>query len=90
MVPDEEWSLGVFDTSEEALEAAKRLVDDSLRENWKPGMTPAVLFLRYQTFGDDPAIYVEGGGDGAPPFSAWTYAESRAVELCATLPTCSP
>lgn len=86
MDPDEEWTLGVFNTPEEALEAAKGLVDRSLLENLKPGMTPAVLFGYYKSFGDDPSIYVEGGGEGAPPFSAWTYAESRAVDLCATLP----
>ena len=80
MDPDEEWTLCVFDTPEDALEAAKRLVDDSLRENLKPGMTPAVLFQYYQNFGDDPSIYVEGGGEGAPNFSAWEYAEARAVE----------
>jgi hypothetical protein len=90
MDPEAEWDLGVFDTPDEALKAAKRLVDDFLHENWKSGIAPKALFQYYQSFGDDPAIYLDDGGDDAPPFSAWAYAKIRAFELCANSPAPSP
>lgn len=69
------YTLGVFDTKEEALQAAKSIVDSFLLEYYKPGTTAESLYNGYVGFGEDPW----GSGLG---FSAWTYAKQRCAEIC--------
>jgi hypothetical protein len=83
MDQDSRWTLGVFDTPEEAIAAAKHLVDVSLREHLVPGITPEKLFNAYRDCGDDPHIGTDICGVAGPIFSAWDYAKARAVEMCA-------
>lgn len=81
MDEDERWCLGEFATYEEALIAARRLVEHFFRDT-KPGQTAEALYKGYMGFGDDPFIVAFGGAE--PPaslFSAWDYAKHLASEL---------
>ena len=80
------YTLGEFPSLEAAMSAARKIVDDFLLSEHKPGMTAAALFRRYTTFGEDPFI-VSTGDDPADKgsFSAWVYAQQRAEELCAMI-----
>ena len=79
---DERYQLGEFATLEAAMAACKKIVDDFLLENYKPGMTTEALYRQYTSFGEDP--WIVGQEDDRKPFSAWTYAEQRCREICVT------
>jgi hypothetical protein len=79
MDESERYTHGEFDTLEEALAACKRIVDEFLLANYKPGMTATELEQGYKMFGEDPWI---AGGDPDVKFSAWDYATARAKEIC--------
>jgi hypothetical protein len=68
---------GEYATYEDALARAKRIVDDSLWDNWETGISPEDLMARYTQFGDDPFIVpaVE------PRVSARAYARGRAANI---------
>lgn len=57
--------LGEFDTLEDAVLACKRIVDEFLISNYRPGMTVAELLTQYAFYGEDPFVYT---GDGTVPF----------------------
>jgi len=81
MEEDEAYNHGTFETYEEALAAAKAIVEESLS-----GCVPITgnaeeLYERYVMFGDDPGIM---GPPGTPHFSAWTYAKARSGEIFPT------
>ena len=75
----ERYTLGDFGSAEEALAAAKGLVDEFLVREYKTGMTADELFSQYRSFGDDPFIVPD---DRDIKFSAWTYAKERCEALC--------
>ena len=81
---NEIYTAGVFATAEEALCEAKRIVDVSLRECVKPGLTANGLYELYTMFGEDPHVVAV---DGSPQlsFSAWEYARERAGEIVAAM-----
>jgi len=81
---DEErrWKLGEFETYQQALAAAKKVVDDCLPESCPPGKTAEDLYRTYTGFGDDPFILGEGPGVPAKRFSAWGYAKLRCKQIC--------
>ena len=77
--PDEVYTHGDFSTWEDAVAAAKRIVDSCLAEYFREGMTPDALFSMYTSFGDDPY------NDPAPlgkKFCGWDYAKERRSALC--------
>jgi hypothetical protein len=76
---DEAYRYGDFGTCEEAVAACKRMVDDFLVVNHKPGMAAEYLWDIYTAFGDDPCIL--SSGDNCH-FSAWDYAKLRCEEMC--------
>ncbi len=77
---DEYTSGGEFAPGAEAISACERIVDDSLAARYRDGMTASALTDAYRDLGADPFIRAI---DGPPvPFSAWTYAESRAPSFC--------
>jgi hypothetical protein len=76
---DEAYRLGDFDTCEAAVAACKRMVDDFLHGEHKPGMPAGELWDIYTAFGDDPGIL--SPGDNCH-FSAWDYARHRSEEIC--------
>lgn len=76
----EAYDLPAFATYAEAEAACRRIVDDFLTGNLKPGLGAEALFRLYTTFGEDPAI--DGPGPSGAGFSAWDYARGRCDELC--------
>ncbi|HXJ84578.1 MAG TPA: hypothetical protein VMS64_38545 [Candidatus Methylomirabilis sp.] len=73
------YQLGEFDTRKAAVAACKKVVDDCLTATYQLGMPAATLLLQYKMSGDDPWI---AGGRTPVKFSAWSYAEARALEMC--------
>jgi hypothetical protein len=84
--PDDRYEYGIFDTLDAALAACRTIVESALAELQAPGMSAGELYHRYQLFGADPFIVVDGPapphGNAAPPFSAWEYARRRSKRLC--------
>jgi hypothetical protein len=62
-----------YEREDDAIRAAKRMVDESLRDLYRIGMTPQELLACYKAFGEEPWIT---GSD----FSAWDYAEQQCWE----------
>ncbi|HAH64474.1 MAG TPA: hypothetical protein DCL72_03125 [Rhizobiales bacterium] len=52
------WEEGVYETVDEALAACRGLVDNSLKEEYRPGISAEALYDRYTSFGSDPFIRV--------------------------------
>jgi len=71
----EQYELGEFESLEDAISACKKLVDDFLLSDYKPGMTAAELDESYKVGGPDPWIRDSS-------FSAWDYAKERSEEIC--------
>ena len=78
------YNHGQFPTYEEAVIAAKAIVDEFFEQNWKSGLTPDYLSSLYCLYGEDPIILPNEHGEHES-FSAWTYASSSAVEICRKL-----
>ncbi len=74
-------SEGSFGTYEEALAECHRIVTESLRHLYAPGMTAERLYEDYTDFGEDP--YIAPSPKDRPLFSAWDYAEARAKDVVA-------
>ena len=90
MDEDERYCAGVFATHEEAVAAAKRIVEaffESEGETRKAG-TPEALYDEYTSFGKDPFIVAVGGAPAMPLFSAWNYA--RELTGCPGCPEIAP
>jgi hypothetical protein len=83
MEPGERWDYGAYSTQEEAVAICRHLVDCSLLEQYKPGMSATELYELYASFGDDPFIVTIGGSGETAPFSARDYARERADMLAA-------
>jgi hypothetical protein len=81
MDEEERVVLGEFDSAEEAIAAAKQIVDRYLLDAYSPDMTADALYDHYTSFGSDPFIRSD---DRACHFSAWDYAKVRCQELCDT------
>ena len=79
MDESERYQLGEFGTLEAAVDACKKVVDEFLVSNLRPGMTADELITQYALFGEDPFILT---GDGSVPFSAREYAAERVGEIC--------
>jgi hypothetical protein len=70
---------GEFETFDEAVVVARKIVDKWLASAHKPGMTASQLYRSYIIAGEDPFIVCD------PPvctFSAWEYAKQRCFEIC--------
>src|ERR1700751_2453042 len=70
---------GGFNSYEEALVRAKKIVEDSLISQWREGMTVEELLKAYKSFGEDPAITPTP--EGKDSFSAWSYAQEIAGDV---------
>jgi hypothetical protein len=81
--PRERCEQGVYETVEEALAVCRGLVDESLKEEYRSGISAKSLYDRYTSFGDDPFIVVLDGTDDRAIFSAWNYAKERCTVICA-------
>jgi len=81
MDADKRYTHGEYETLEDAIKAAKEIVDDFLSSAYTPGMSAEKLYQGYTSFGDDPFII----GPEEKQFSAWEYAKARCEVLCATV-----
>jgi hypothetical protein len=79
---DERWEKGVYNTVQEAVAVCRGIVDESLVEVYRPGISAKELYDLYVSFGDDPFIVVVDGGDERAEFSAWDYAKERCRFIC--------
>jgi hypothetical protein len=83
MDEEERYTLGEYETLEEAIVVCKSVVDQFLKEEYKPGVTAEKLYKTYVAFGEDPFIRgVQAMRREDVPFSAWTYARKRCREIC--------
>jgi len=82
MDPDEYLHLPGDMTLDEAIEMAKRIVDEWLDDAVRQGTPIKDLYQQYTMFGDDPFI-VGPDVTGKPLFSAWTYAREKCDRLLA-------
>ncbi len=73
------YTLGEFEILEDALKAAKEIVDGFLASAHTPTMSAEELYQVYTCFGGDPFIV----GPVDEKFSAWEYAKVRCRVLCA-------
>lgn len=71
---------GSYKSYAKAVQAAKRIVDDSLAELYEKGMNADELCKRYILFGDDP--YIVPHDKDHPNFSARDYASERYDAIC--------
>lgn len=75
--------LGEYETLQESIAASKRIIDEFLLREFKPGMTSAQLYAQYQGFGEVPCIFRDDGMTmSIPGFNHWQYATSRSAEIC--------
>ena len=81
MEESEAYNHGAYDTYDDALIAAKAIVDEFLKHNWKRGITPDQLMGLYCLYGEDPIILPNEHGKHER-FSARTYANKIAGEIC--------
>jgi hypothetical protein len=75
----ERYKAGEFSSLEDALAAARKIVDSFLKDAYKDGTTADELYRQYTMFGEDPFI---AGGPPESTFSAWDYAKERCEKLC--------
>ena len=76
----EAYDYGQYDSYDLALTAAKKMVESSLRHEYKPGMTKDDLLVSYLFYGEDPII-VPNKSD-RERFSARDYANEIAGDIC--------
>lgn len=84
MDESEAYNHGQYDTYEDALIAAKAIVDEFFEHNWQIGITPDSLIGQFSLYGEDPIILPNEPGK-LERFSARTYANISAVEICRKL-----
>jgi hypothetical protein len=72
------YKLGVIQTWNDAVKAAKAIVDEFLIENKSKTKSSEELFMAYCQYGEDPYIDIK---DAYKKFSARKYAEDMSKEL---------
>ena len=85
MDEDERREHGRYATLEEAVAACEALVDSSLEESYRAGMTAEELLAQYALFGGDPFIMAPPEGPRGVLFSGRRYAQARAPAIWAEL-----
>jgi hypothetical protein len=76
--------IGEFETLEDAIGAAQKLIDDFLRKKLVSGMTVAELYEQYQECGEVPFIFSDDARTmNVSGFNHFNYAATRCGELCA-------
>ncbi len=78
MDEDERYKAGEFDTIDEAITAAKKIVDDFLLSVYRkrPYISPEELYAEYKRSGEDPWIH-----PNYSDYNSWDYAEVRCREI---------
>ncbi|MDQ6860404.1 MAG: hypothetical protein M3032_04515 [Verrucomicrobiota bacterium] len=76
---DEHWEVGTFRVVNEAIVAAKDIVDSFLLRHHKPHLRGRQLYDHFVKFGPD--LVVEASME-APVFQGWRYARERVRFFC--------
>src|SRR5215831_4443497 len=84
MDESEAYNHGQYKTYEEAIVAAKAIVEEFFVHNWKSGVTAGDLLGQYALYGEDPIILPNEHGEH-PSFSARAYAGEIAETICKKL-----
>lgn len=79
---DDRWRQGVYETVQDAVAVCRSIVDASLEDAYRPGISAKELYDHYMNFGDNPFIVVLDGTDDRSEFSAWSYAKERCRVIC--------
>jgi hypothetical protein len=85
MNADERRQAGVYETVDKALAVCRRIVDRSVKQMYRRGMSAKDLYESYVTFGEDPFIQVLDVEDDRAEFSAWNYAKERCQAISGQL-----
>lgn len=83
MDDSDDYEVGVFQTADEAIAAAQKVVDRDLEGRYQQGMKANELYKHYAMFGDDPYIVPVEPATESLGFSARQYARLRSQEICA-------
>lgn len=78
-----EYQLGIYETADEAVDAAKKVVDDPLISRYEKGMNANQLYKRFAMFGEVPNIVSLPPATENLSFCARQYARLRSKEICA-------
>ena len=84
MDESEAYDHGQYQTYEDAVIAAKTIVDEFFHHNWRSGVTPDELLGLYSFYGEDPIILPDEPGKHES-FSARNYAADSAIKICRKL-----
>jgi hypothetical protein len=75
--------IGEYETVEEAIAAAQQVVDEFLRQKFRPGIDAMSLFRLYQAQGEYPFIFrTDDRTINVRGFSYAFYAMERATKMC--------
>ena len=74
MDEDEAYTTGSYNTGQEALQEAQRMVKDEILHTWSMGTKPQDLVDSWFSFGEDPVILCTDPAIKPPAFSARKYA----------------
>jgi hypothetical protein len=74
------YDAGEYETADQVLAAARQVVQRSLAECWKTGVTAELLYDRYKGFGEIPYILCLGKEE-SPGFDPWAYAKECAKAM---------
>ena len=78
------YNHGKYETYEDAMGAAKAIVEEFFVHNWKSGVTGESLLGQYCLYGEDPIILPNEHGKHSS-FSARNYAEEIHETICKKL-----
>jgi len=79
--------IGEYKSLENAIAAAKQVINEFLARELKPDMLPSMLFSRYQDVGEVPVIFCDEDDNTvnvAASFNHLKYALARCGEITAT------
>lgn len=82
IVDDPERFAPEYDSAEEAIAAAKAMVDAELKVYYEPKMTSEELYESYELWGEDP--FIASTHPDICQFSALDYAKERCEEMCSS------
>jgi len=84
MDESEAYDYGNYSSYEEAVCAARGIVDEFLVHNWQRGMKPDLLMAQFGLYGEEPVILPNENPEGNQ-FSPGEYAEEAAKTICTKL-----
>jgi len=76
--------IGEYEKLEDAVAAAKRIIDGFLRREYRPGLDAGLLFSRYQQLGEHPYIFRDNDDTtfNVPSFNHLHYSSVRSKDVC--------